>query len=90
LLIAALASLSTVSLPEELFFEDFATLHLLRVRRKTLYCRNGSQTRAEVATCRYVKGHRRSLRRCPSTWSAAGSDGRSSAIRAYEHPFPTS
>ena len=52
LLIAALASLSTVSEPdedlEELFFADFAIASSPCVAEKALYCRNGSRMKPEI------------------------------------------
>jgi hypothetical protein len=77
LLIAALASLSTVvSLlfeedPDELLRVDLAIALSPSVAGKTLQARNGSRMSREAWLCRYVKGHRRGSQRCPSTWSAA-------------------
>ena len=75
LLIAALASLSTVSLPDDFELEDVLRVDLAMIHpsvsEKTLQGRNGSRMKREATRRRYVKGHRRIAQRCPSTWSAA-------------------
>src|SRR4051794_8009376 len=77
LLIAPLASLSTVLLPEleddpedlDVFRADLAMASI------SLRCRKRHLTAVTVPErsrkSRYVKGHRRAVQRCPSTWSAA-------------------
>lgn len=75
---------------EELLRAGFAIFYLPRSPQKTLQGRSGSRMMPEVRRFSKCKGHRRASRRCPSTWSAAGDVAVSSAIRAYEHPFPTS
>jgi hypothetical protein len=81
LLIAALASLSTVSLPEEepedLVRADFAIASLPPLRERHFKPVTVPERSRKSAAHQKCKGHRRGSRRCPSTWSAAGSDGRS-------------
>jgi len=94
LLIAALASLSTVLDPEvleELFLADFAIARLPCSAVKGTNGRNGSLMMGEcMARHENVKGTAALTQRCPSTWSAAEGDGRSVGSRVEEHPFPTS
>jgi hypothetical protein len=78
---------------DELFFAAFA-MTISSVGEKTLFCRNGSLTafarKSNSLGPEHVKGTAARSQRCPSTWSAAEGDGRSSALRLYEHPSPTS
>ena len=100
LLIAALASLSTVSLPEEepeeLLAEDLACADLAiasspSVRKRHFKGCNGSRMMAEEQqNLDMLKGTVTVWRRCPSTWSAAEGVAVRQLVRAYEHPFPTS
>jgi hypothetical protein len=99
LLIAALASLSTVSLEffeepplpeverEELLRADLAIALSPSVAQKTLQARNGSRLTRRCAISRHVKGHRRVSQRCPSTWSAAGDVAVRQHLRLTNTPF---
>jgi hypothetical protein len=102
LLIAALAILSTVSLPlfedelEELLFEEplraglaIASTPYSSAKRQ-LKGRNGSRMNWRGAFSGHVKGHRRAMQRCPSTWSAAEGVAVRQRVRRCEHPSPTS
>jgi hypothetical protein len=95
LLIAALASLSTVvSLlfedePEELLRVDLAIASSPCVARKTLQARNGSRMNSEVRNADMLKGTA-GVPAMPFDMVSGRRCGRPSATKAYEHPSPTS
>jgi hypothetical protein len=92
LLIAAFASLSTVSEvePEEPLRADFAIASIsLRFRKRHFKACNGSRTMPEAQNADMLKGTAASAA-MPFDMVSGRRCGRSSALRACEHPSPTS